>query len=674
MNHEQWLSSIQELSVGKVLPKAVYIHYDALAEASPALATFISRQASLVGLNEDDWNIVRLHKDAFKVTLLSYPAFIDDAYPCLHKSTGINLAGDQIKSTDFSRSLNPPILHRKENMVLTSHPDYEDFCEITREGEEAGLYENTRIIGFKQGWETLIREKGYALVDGRLFRQASVDASESPPHKVDRHKTALSRDAFSAPMKMLARHGFLNGEYSVFDYGCGHGDDLTELSAHGITCSGWDPNWRPDGTRKAGDLVNLGYVINVIENLQERVEAVQGAWQLTKKLLVASAMIASERHINKFKPFKDGVLTSRNTFQKYYSQNELQIFLEQILDEEPIAVAPGIFFIFKDKDEEQLYLSNRQRRQSRWKQLVHKSVRIPKRQQLLEANRTLFESFWQCTLELGRLPVAEEFAESEQLVAVIGSPKKAFKFLREEFNTDELLQAERERKEDLRVYFALQQFNKKRVYRHMPDQLKRDIKAFFGDYKRAQEESRELLFSIAQPELIYNACILAHQELPASLYEENHSLTLHSKFINHLPSVLRVYVGCAAQLFADTDGVDLVKIHIRSGKLSLMVYEGFDSQPLPMLMERIKINLRSRHVDFFDYGYSEYEPQPLYWKSYLIDESFTDYSRQKSFDQRLARLNLPGMDGYGLSTDDLREVLLHGFGLKVQGYRFFKVS
>ncbi|WP_066018085.1 DNA phosphorothioation-associated putative methyltransferase [Endozoicomonas atrinae] len=674
MNHEQWLSSIQDLRVGKVLPKAIYIHRDALGEISPALTAFIGSQALIAGLEDDDWNIARLHKEAFKVTLLYYPRFFDDAYPALHKSTGIDLAKEQVKSTDFTKSPNPPILHRKENMVLPSHPDYEDFCQITREGEEAGLYKNTKIIGFKHGWEALIHDKGYELVDGRLFRKASIDINDKRNYKVDRHKTALSRDGFSVPMKSLAKYGFLNGEFSVFDYGCGHGDDLAELSAHGILSSGWDPNWRPEGVKKESDLVNLGYVINVIENLQERVDALQGAWSLARKLLVVSAMVASERHISKFKPFKDGVLTSRNTFQKYYSQNELQLFLEQVLDDEPIPVAPGIFFIFKDKDQEQLYLSRKQMRRTSWRQLVHKTVHIPKRKQFLEKNRVLLDNLWQRILELGRVPAADEFSESEELKEVIGSPKKAFNFLREEFDTNALMDAEKARKEDLLVYFALQAFNKKRVYKHMPDQLKRDIKVFFTDYKNAQEEARTLLFSIAQPDMIFEACVKAHAKLPASYYDENHSLTLHTKYINDLPPALRVYIGCAAQLFSEADGFDLVKIHIRSGKISFMLYEDFHNSPLPVLKERIKINLRTRKVDYFDYAYGGFEVQPLYWKSQLIDDSFPDYNKQKGFDDRLEKLELPGMDGYGLSLSDLNEVLKHGYELKVQGYRFFKVS
>ena len=680
MNEQQWYDTVAQLScykeLGKKLPKAIYLHRSALSETAPDVFSWIHQKATSSGIPDQHWNIIRLHKDSFKVTLLYYPGFYDEAYPSLHFSYGLDLASEKIKPTDFANSTNPPILHRKEHMILPSDPNHADFCAITREGEAAGLYENTRIIGFRNSWETLIKEKGYELLDGRLFRRAAVNLTKAQAsHKVDRHKTALSRDSLSSPMKTLANNGYLKGQYTVFDYGCGHGDDLTELQAQGITASGWDPNWRPEGEKTEGDLVNLGYVINVIEDLEERVDAVLGAWRLTGKLLVISAMIASEQHIRKFKSFKDGVLTSRNTFQKYFSQSELQIFIEQILDEEPIPVAPGIFYIFKDKDEEQLYLANKQRRRPQWVQRVHKSRPTSGKKRLLEENRHLLENYWQRCLELGRLPGTDEFEESKLLAEQIGSPKQAFNLLKGEEVTEALAEAAKERTEDLQVYFALQQFNKKRIYKHMPDSLKRDIKAFFGDYKTAVAEARELLFSLAEPNLIGKMCELAHQQLPASILNGSHSLIIHSRFINDLPPPLRIYVGCGTQLFSETDGVDLVKIHIRSGKLTLMTYDGFETQPIPMLRERVKINLRQRTVDFFDYGYGDYDPQPLYWKSQLIDASFSDYDKQRSFDKRLTGLNILELsERHGPSLENLMDLLRMKYRLTIKGYRFFKAK
>ncbi|MCV5889202.1 hypothetical protein OFN71_38950, partial [Escherichia coli] len=77
---------------------------------------------------------------------------------------------------------------------------------------------------------------------------------------------------------------------------------------------------------------------------------------------------ANDSYIAQFQPYKDGVITSRNTFQKYYAQSEFKGYLERSLQEDAIAVAPGIFYIFKDKLEEQRYLQSKYQRHHTWQQ------------------------------------------------------------------------------------------------------------------------------------------------------------------------------------------------------------------------------------------------------------------------------------------------------------------
>ncbi|MGI9280000.1 MAG: DNA phosphorothioation-associated putative methyltransferase [Endozoicomonas sp.] len=671
MNPDQYHECVNDLAIGKKLPKAVYLHKSALPDIDEQLRSFALIQVSVIGLEEHDWDILKFHRDSFKLTLLSYPTFFSDAYPALKKSISIDLTKQRCKETCYQKTDNPPILHRKELMLQAESPHYEDFCLITQEGELAGLYENSKAIGFKRTWESLLESKGYVLVDGRLFRSAAVDSSETK--SIDRHKTALSRDDLSTPMKSLANHGYLDGRMSVFDYGCGHGDDLRELEAHGITAQGWDPNWRPEGDKVNADLVNLGFVINVIEDIEERVDALLGAWRLTDKLLVIAAMLGTDAHISKFKAYKDGVITSRNTFQKYYSQSELQSFIEQVLEEEPIAVGPGVFYVFKDKEEEQLYLANKGRQ--RWQQLSQKTIRVPKAQQVLEQYSMLVQSFWERCLELGRLPAQEELDASDEIKVCLGSPKQAFKLACLKYDQDDFFRSEQQRKEELLIYFALQLFSKRRPYNSMPEQLKRDIKAFFGNYRLATEESKNLLFSLAQPDLIDQKCEKAYQSLPASILNIRHSLILHTRFIDQLPIELQLYIGCATQLYGEIEEIDLIKIHIRSGKLTLMAYDGFETQPLPMLRERIKINMRAGRIEFFDYGYGEYEPQPLYWKSKLIDDCFADCKKQLSFDQRLQEMRLLEENkNFGPVMNDLTKALKEVHGVEIRGYRFFKVD
>ena len=71
-------------------------------------------------------------------------------------------------------------------------------------------------------------------------------------------------------MQALARYGLINPSIEVMDYGCGRGDDVRGLTANGIEAYGWDPHNAPDGPKREADIVNLGFVINVIEDFDER--------------------------------------------------------------------------------------------------------------------------------------------------------------------------------------------------------------------------------------------------------------------------------------------------------------------------------------------------------------------------------------------------------------------
>jgi DNA phosphorothioation-associated putative methyltransferase len=560
-------------------------------------------------------------------------------------------------------------------MITQGHPNYDEFCLITQEGEQAGLYENARHIGFKASWEAIINSHGYELVDGRLFRNSAL-VIDSNEQKIARDKTAIVRYELSAPMKTLAKNGFLEGQYSIFDYGCGRGDDLRELEAHGLDVLGWDPNFLPDADKVNADLVNIGFVINVIEERNERIEALQNAWELTDKLLVASAMLANESYLAKFTPFKDGIITSRNTFQKYYTQSELKLFIELSLDEQAVAVAPGIYFIFKDKELEQEFLQNRHRRNHSWE---HKSqpidIKEAKTKLLFSTHNELFESFWQSCLLLGRCPAIDEFSKSDELIELLGTMKKAFRFCKGFYDTKDLAIAQQMRREDLLVYFAVGLFRKRKAYKHQSEQTKRDIQEFFGTYTDAQTQATELLFQIADVEKVEQECIEANETLPASVLDcENdkfHSLTLHKKYLDLLSPQLRVYVSSALQLYGELDDIQLIKIHLTSGKLTLLGYEGFYDSPLPQLKERVKIKMADQDVDFFDYITEDKRPVLLNKIEY-IDESFTDFKIQKAFSKRLNKEMLK-LD-LNVSTVYLQQIsaLLGSSNFEISGYKLYK--
>ncbi|XNH04398.1 DNA phosphorothioation-associated putative methyltransferase [Vibrio cyclitrophicus] len=637
MNEKLFAELTSQIKVGKQLPDAIYLHKDAFSALPKVLTQFIPAVAKAVNLDEEDWNLVKLFKKEFRLSLLHYPDFYTDSYPALKQSLNVDLSKLSHKITGYRESENPPILHRKETMVLPTSEYYEHFISLTQEGENAGLYENSRLIGFKRSWENLIARHGYELVDGRLFRCSSMTTQEEAG--IDRHRTAIVRHELSAPMKTLVKHGYLKGEYSIFDYGCGRGDDLRELEAHGLDALGWDPNFQPDNDKSNSDIVNIGFVLNVIEDQDERLDALLGAWELADKFLVVSVMLANENYIAQFKPYKDGVITSRNTFQKYYAQSEIKAYIERSLQEDAITVAPGIFYIFKDKLEEQQYLQSKYKRHHKWQQLTSPEPieAKDKAKLLITQHQDLFNSFWNTCLELGRIPADDEFEHSDKIRELIGSHKKVFNLLQEMFDTQEFEQAEKSRKEDLLIYFAMGLFEKRKPYTQQPAPLKRDIKALFDDYKTAINLAAELLFAIADIDLIQQQCEKAHNQLPASLLNEGHSLILHRDFIDDLPLLLRVYVGAGLQMYGELDEeIDLIKIHITSGKLTLTAYDDFEKS-VPFLVERIKIKMAEQDIDFFDYVNEDRMP-PLLNKHLYIPTEHENYKKQQSFDKRLAKL------------------------------------
>src|SRR5262249_46291170 len=108
--------------------------------------------------------------------------------------------------------------------------------------------------------------------------------------------------------------------------------------------------------------------------------------------------------------------------------------------------------------------------------------------------------------------------------------------------------------------------------------------------------------------------------------------------------------------YGDVRTSDLVKIHIDSGKLTLMKFDDFEGQPFPRLVERIKLNLRSQDVDIFQYG-EEFEPPYLFFKSRYINEEYSRYPEQLAFDEKLAELKFLNFSEYGPTPKAFRELL-----------------
>lgn len=631
-----------------------------------------------------EFNVVRVSDDGHEVALLSYPRFFDDPFPALATSWRFFVSSNELRFRDYSQSLNPPILHRKELLVGPDHSEYSRFAALTRTAESLGLFDNPTRIGYRNSWLELVRSKGYELVGDNFIPIGNDTAADGLIEPMDasveiqRHRTALSRSTLSAPVQSLIRYGLLRSETTFFDYGCGRGTDIEGLGALGIQARGWDPFFQASTPIVDADIVNLGFVINVIEDFDERVAALQTAFRLARQVIAISAMLTYSAP-QRGRSYRDGVLSSRDTFQKYYQQEELQQFIESVLDEEAVPVAPGVFYVFKDRSAEQRFLlarsssADRARRTSTLEWRRNKEVPLPRTRQPkvivedpLEA--TLADQLWETYIELGRAPEEDEITNVAELSLQFGSLSRARRAALRRHEASGLEQAARARADDIVVMLALHMFSKRRPFRSLGAQLRRDIKAFFGSRIRAEERARELLFSVGDVSQLQAACADATSQGLGWL-DRGHSLQLHTSLITRLPSILRVYLGCATALFGDLVNVDLVKLHIQSGKVTLMRFDNFLSNPLPLMTERIKVRLREQAIDFFTYG--EQFPSPLLFnKSHYINEEFPNFAEQVALEKEIAEIKLFDLSGHGPAADDFWRKLsrarwsIEGFTLK----------
>ena len=136
---------LKSLPCGKKLNHSVYIVEESLQLVDVELYKFIADLKTRVEAGSE-YNIIKFFTNEFKISWLSYPAFFTVFHPALKKSLTLNIATGKTRKFNYNKSLNPPILHRKETFLHPGHPQIEAFTKLTKQEESYGLCENTQII------------------------------------------------------------------------------------------------------------------------------------------------------------------------------------------------------------------------------------------------------------------------------------------------------------------------------------------------------------------------------------------------------------------------------------------------------------------------------------------------------------------------------------------------
>jgi DNA phosphorothioation-associated putative methyltransferase len=470
-------------------------------------------------------------------------------------------------------------------------------------------------------------------------------------------RTAISRTELSRPVTQALQDGLIVPSRSVLDYGCGRGGDVRRLRELGYGVSGWDPAFAPDEPLQPADVVNLGYVVNVIESPAERADTLRKAWKLARWGLVIAARLDWQTISLDSRPLNDGVITAKGTFQKFYTQHELKTWIESALGMPAHAAAPGVFYVFRDpKDAESL-----RARQVRQSSAV---LRRPLSQLLYEQHQELLEQLAAFLSERGRVPDVSELDDGEALLSAFGSVRRAFQVLRTATGRYDWSAETARARDNLLVYLALSSFGGRPRMGTLPADLQRDIKSLFGSHRAASAEADQLLFSLRSDNELARAAarLPAGKLLPDAMY-------FHATAVPALPPLLRVYIGCGG-ILAGAVPADVIKLHRQDRKVSYLFYPDFERDPHPALQASLRADLRTFDIRFRDFRGSA-NPPILHRKEAFLNPDHPLHQKFSRLTAQEEKADLLGVPGIGRRNSWNR--LLQEEGWRLAGHRLVRL-
>ncbi len=607
------VSSCQNSNIGKLLPNALYIHTSALDAIAPTLQQYEKNARNLVQ-DVIEATLIKFALDKPKVSYLDYPHFDDEPHPKLHKSLVVDFDSQQVLLYQYHNSENPPILHRKETFVTSNYPRYQEFAQLTEEEVYLGLLDNSRFIGMWQQWQQLLTDHGLDFEGHHVVCPLNNTYSIKRDINIERHRAAIHRNELSRPVRLVLEAELFSKETTFFDYGCGYGEDVKRIAEQGYSSTGWDPYYFPEQPLIDADIVNLGYVINVIEDVKERREALIKAWELTKDILIVSAQVLIDDRQRGLVAYGDGIITSRNTFQKYYNQEELKSYIDSVLNTKSIAVGLGVFLVFRDVQKAENFRASCFVSRLTTPH-VYREVRN------FEDYRELLTPLMKFYTKRGRLPVKDELPEESAIKAEFRSFRRAFNLVLQATNQEEWQEIANKRRQDLLVYLALANFKGRPSIRKIAKEIKEDAKALIGSYRQACLLADLLLLEVGNLDTIANLC--CSSTVGKQL---QNSLAIHISALEKLPPLLRVYEGCASRVYGRLQEVNIIKFYYSKPKISYLYYPNFDTVAHPILQTTMEIDLQNFAVLYNDLS-QENNPPVLHLKDQLVAPDYPHYAK-----------------------------------------------
>ena len=465
-----------------------------------------------------------------------------------------------------------------------------------------------------------------------------------------RHRTAIGRGDLSMPVRQALGDQIFGSLSSILDYGCGRGQDVARLSQMGMDARGWDPFFAPETSLAESEVVFLNYVLNVIEDASERRDTLDKAWKLSSRVLVVSTRLKWELNSAKGTESGDGIVTSRNTFQHFFSPNELRTFVEEVTGRRCVSPSPGVVYVFRRDEDRFAYLARGTIVGFEWTNSQDYASAV--------AGLVSF------TEERGRPPLFEEIPAD--LLPLLGrlSRRSMLELIDKAASVERIAVGMKRSTLDTLLYLGTSIFSGRASLVDLPMNVQADIKYCFKSYREACARADRLLAKIRDDTYIRGAMRNSPGKLTAS------ALYVHRRAEPKIPVVLRLYEHCGSVAAGRPSGWNILKLDHRGRRVSWSAYPDFDIDPHPTLDWTYGVEMTSLESGFQRFGDRSNRPL-LHRKEEFLDPEDPDvekYRRLTAAEVRAGLYQNPTLIGH----EDGWEAELQRCGVSLRGHRVIK--
>ncbi|WP_435059394.1 DNA phosphorothioation-associated putative methyltransferase [Streptomyces sp. bgisy060] len=467
----------------------------------------------------------------------------------------------------------------------------------------------------------------------------------------ERRLTAIGRAALSVPARQAFADRQLGSERTILDYGCGRGGDVRSLERLDCRVTGWDPYYRPETKLEQADVVLLTYVLNVIEDPEERRNTLMRAWQLAKTVLITSARLTWEKSKVRGQEFGDGLITSRQTFQHLFGASELRDYVEEVTGTRCVSASPGVVYAFKDDSARLSYLAHRIVPDAEWL--------------ASEDTTSAIAAVIDHVERRGRQPRVEEMPRPVAELLAHLKPNDLKRLVRDSADPEKVSEGAKHTTLNTLLFLAVELFNGRGPFSSLPFSVQLDVRTFFSSYNEACRRSDRLLLKLRDDGYVRGAMNASQvgKVTPTALY-------VHRRALDRMPTVLRLYEHCASIAAGRPQEWTVAKLKHQGRAVSWLDYPDFDKDPHPRIQSSYMVDLQSLETSHMSYAKSKNRPL-LHRKHEFLAPDDPDVPRYRRLTESELKAGLYA-NPHLIGTEDGWAAELIRCGRELRGHRLVR--